>query len=148
MNTRSLAARLKRLEFRRAPDYQQHTFHIYAVNSKGRPCTQCGWGSPRTNISRLMANPLRKRKPSVCLRLRKRRPAMRALHRRLLRLEDQFGPPVETEYSKELRRRIEAGRRRVAAARSETYVPWRPNVSIPGLTRAEAIFRGGRDRPR
>jgi len=27
---------------------------------------------------------------------------------------DRFGPPVETAYSRELRRRIEAGRRRVA----------------------------------
>jgi hypothetical protein len=45
---------------------------------------------------------------------------MRALHRRLLRLEDRFGSPVETEYSGELRRRIEAGRRRVAAMQGET----------------------------
>ena len=35
MNTRSLAARLKRLEFRRAPDYQRHTFELCAVDSKG-----------------------------------------------------------------------------------------------------------------
>ena len=35
MNTRSLAARLKRLEFRPAPDYQRHTFELCAVDSKG-----------------------------------------------------------------------------------------------------------------
>jgi hypothetical protein len=35
MNTRSLAARLKRLEFRLAPDYLRHTFEICAVDSKG-----------------------------------------------------------------------------------------------------------------
>ena len=34
MNTRSLAARLKRLEFRRAPVYQRHTFELCAVGSK------------------------------------------------------------------------------------------------------------------
>jgi hypothetical protein len=27
-------------------------------------------------------------------------PAMRALHRRFLRLENRFGPPVETDYSR------------------------------------------------
>ena len=42
---------------------------------------------------------------------------MIALHRRLARLKDRFGPPVETEYSRELRGRIEAGRQRVVEAR-------------------------------
>jgi hypothetical protein len=72
---------------------------------------------------------------------------MRALHRRLRHLMMDFGPPVETEYSREVRRRIEAGRRRVAAARSETHVPWRPRVPIAGLTLADAIFQG-RERAR
>ena len=36
MNTRSLAARLKRLEFRLAPDYQPPTFEICAVDSKAQ----------------------------------------------------------------------------------------------------------------
>jgi hypothetical protein len=36
MNTRSLAARLKRLEFRRAPDYQLPTIEICAVDSKAQ----------------------------------------------------------------------------------------------------------------
>ena len=66
---------------------------------------------------------------------------MRALHRRLLRLEDRFGPPVETEYSRELRRRIEAGRRRVAEARGIPYVPPR-YADFTQLTLAEAILRG------
>jgi hypothetical protein len=35
MNTRSPAARLKSLEFRRAPDYHRHTFELCAVDSKG-----------------------------------------------------------------------------------------------------------------
>ena len=52
------------------------------------------------------------------------------------------GPPVETEYMRELWRRIEAGRRRVAAARGEPYVPLRPRAHVPGLTLAKAIFRG------
>jgi hypothetical protein len=38
--------------------------------------------------------------------------------------------------------RIRGSTRRVAAARSETYVPWRPSDPIPALTLAEAIFRG------
>ena len=72
---------------------------------------------------------------------------MRALHRRLLRLEDRFGPPVETEASRELRRRIEAGRRRVAEWMGEAYVPLPPPTEVTGLTLPEAIFRG-RDRTR
>jgi len=36
MNTRSLAARLKRLEFRQAPDYQLPTSEIRAVHSKAQ----------------------------------------------------------------------------------------------------------------
>ena len=67
---------------------------------------------------------------------------MKAIHRRLRRLEDRFGPPVETEYSRELERRIEAGLRRVAAATGEPYVPWRPTTPVAGLTLEEAIRRG------
>ena len=71
---------------------------------------------------------------------------MRALQRRLLRLEDRFGPPVETEYSRELRRRIEAGLRRVAEARGIPYVPPR-YADFTQLTLAEALQRR-RDRAR
>ena len=72
---------------------------------------------------------------------------MRALHRRLLRLEDRFGPAIETEASRELRRRIEAGRRRVAEWMGEAYVPLPPPTDVTGLTLPEAIVRG-RDRAR
>jgi hypothetical protein len=39
---------------------------------------------------------------------------MKTIIRRLRRLEDRFCPPVETEFSRHLLARIEAGRRRVA----------------------------------
>lgn len=67
---------------------------------------------------------------------------MRTIDRRLRRLEGRFGPSVETEYSRELRRRIEAGRRRVAEARGEAYVPWQLSASLLGSTLAERILRG------
>ena len=35
---------------------------------------------------------------------------------RLRRLEDRFGPPIETEFARRLRARMEVGRRRVVAA--------------------------------
>jgi hypothetical protein len=55
---------------------------------------------------------------------------MKAISRRLCRLEDRYLPPVETEYSRELQRRIEAGRRRVAEMRGETYVPLPLTMSL------------------
>jgi len=42
---------------------------------------------------------------------------MKAVTRRLRRLEDRFGPAIETEFSRRLHERMEAGRRRVAAVR-------------------------------
>ena len=42
---------------------------------------------------------------------------MKTIIRRLRRLEDQFCPPMETESSRRLRARLEAGLRRVAEAR-------------------------------
>ena len=42
---------------------------------------------------------------------------MKAVIRRLRRLEERFGPPVETEFTRRLRERMEAGRRRVEEAR-------------------------------
>ena len=66
---------------------------------------------------------------------------MKALDRRLRRLEERFGPPVETEYTRKLWRRIEAGRRRVAADRGEPYVPWVPNPEFAGLTLTEVARR-------
>jgi hypothetical protein len=59
---------------------------------------------------------------------------MKAMDRRLRRLEDRYGPPVETEYSRELQRRIEAG--------GEAYEQPPPPTGVTGLTLAEAILRG------
>jgi hypothetical protein len=42
---------------------------------------------------------------------------VKAIVRRLRRLEDRFCPPVETESDRHLLARIEAGRRRLAEAR-------------------------------
>jgi len=42
---------------------------------------------------------------------------MQAIIRRLRKLEERFGPAVETECTRRLRERIEAGRRRLAQAR-------------------------------
>jgi hypothetical protein len=39
---------------------------------------------------------------------------MKAIVRRLRRLEDRFYPSVETEFSRRLRERVEAARRRLA----------------------------------
>jgi hypothetical protein len=48
---------------------------------------------------------------------------------------------------RELRRRIETGRRRVAAVQGGNYVPWQPSAPVLGLRLAEAILRG-RERAR
>jgi hypothetical protein len=42
---------------------------------------------------------------------------MKAVIRRLRRLEGRLGPAIQTEFDRQLRERIEAGRRRVAEAR-------------------------------
>jgi hypothetical protein len=68
---------------------------------------------------------------------------MKAMDRRLRRLEDRYGPPVETEYSRELQRWIEAGCPRVAAAMGEAYEQPPPPTGVTGLTLAEAILPGG-----
>jgi hypothetical protein len=72
---------------------------------------------------------------------------MKAIARRLRRLEDRYGPPVETEYSRELQRRIEAGCRRVAEAMGEAHEQPPPPTGVTGLTLAGAILRG-RERAR
>jgi hypothetical protein len=71
---------------------------------------------------------------------------MKAMDRRLRWLEDRFGLAPETEASRELRRRIEAGRRRVAECRGIPYVPPR-YADFTQLTLAEALQRR-RDRAR
>lgn len=45
-------------------------------------------------------------------------PKMRAIQSRLRSLEVRLGPPIESEFSRRLRERIEAARQRVAAARA------------------------------
>jgi len=42
---------------------------------------------------------------------------MKIIIRRLRKLENRFGPPVETRFTRLLRQRIEEGRQRVAQAR-------------------------------
>ena len=46
MNTRSLLARLKRLEFRPAPDYQPPTLEMCALDSKGEILYRMPLGQP------------------------------------------------------------------------------------------------------
>jgi hypothetical protein len=48
---------------------------------------------------------------------------MKAIIRRLSRLEQRFGPPVETEFSRRLHERIAEGRRRLAEARERGEWP-------------------------
>ena len=48
---------------------------------------------------------------------------MKELMRRLDRVEAQIGPAEETETSRSLRRRLEAGRRRVAEWRAQEGLP-------------------------
>ena len=48
---------------------------------------------------------------------------MKAIVRRLHRLEDQFGSPGETEYDLWLRERLEAAHRRIAEARKRGELP-------------------------
>jgi hypothetical protein len=48
---------------------------------------------------------------------------MKAIVRRLLRLEDRFGSSGETEYDLWLRQRMEAAHRRIAEARKRGELP-------------------------
>jgi hypothetical protein len=57
MSTRSLAARLKRLEFQSQPGFQPPQIELCAVDSKAQTLYIMRLGSPGTNISRLTANP-------------------------------------------------------------------------------------------
>lgn len=52
---------------------------------------------------------------------------MKTIVRRLRWLEEAIGPPVETEFSRCLREKIEAGRRRVAEAQERGLLPPTPN---------------------
>jgi hypothetical protein len=74
---------------------------------------------------------------------------MKAITRRLRKLEDRFGPPVETESSRRLRERLEAGRRRVAELRGRpVQAPQRQNVTNvrPSMEAIVKILQSGRQR--
>jgi hypothetical protein len=68
---------------------------------------------------------------------------MKTIVRRLRKLEDRFCPPVETEFDRQLRGRIEAGRRRVAE-----HGEWCGSVddgeeeNLAGLSMIEILHRG------
>ena len=69
---------------------------------------------------------------------------MKNITSRILRLEERFGPPVETESTRRLRERIEAGRRRVAQWREREgiSVSDQDRENLSGLTETEILHRG------
>jgi hypothetical protein len=76
---------------------------------------------------------------------------VKTIIRRLRRLEDRFCPPVETEFSRLLRDRIEAGRRRLAQSGGldgrVRSADDREHEDVSGLS-LEQILHRGRDRVR
>jgi len=75
---------------------------------------------------------------------------MKPITRRLRKLETRFGPPVETKFDRQLRARIEAGRRRVAPWREQQGISVRDlvemvsvNVPIVALFRIVATALNG-----
>jgi hypothetical protein len=79
---------------------------------------------------------------------------VKALIRRLCRLEDRFGPAIETDFSRRMHERIKAGRRRVAEMREslglsppEDWPPYdRDDGHLPMIDRIKARLHRGRDR--
>ena len=77
---------------------------------------------------------------------------MKSISRRIRRLEERFGPAVETAFSRRLRERIEAGRRRLAEAKE--CGEWSGPVDddegedIAGLSVTEILHLGARGRQR
>jgi len=71
---------------------------------------------------------------------------MKAIFRRLKRLEDRRQPSEETESSQRLRERIEAGRRRVENARQRLGLPpaeeWPLEYPSEPLTISQLLHRG------
>ena len=69
---------------------------------------------------------------------------MKSIIRRLRKLEDRFGPPVETASTRRLRERIEAGRRRVAQWREQKGISVRDQdgENLSGLSVTEILHRG------
>ena len=69
---------------------------------------------------------------------------MKAITRRLRKLEDRLGPPVETEFDRQLRARLVAGQRRVAQWRQQEGISVRDQdrENLSGLTETEILHRG------
>jgi len=71
---------------------------------------------------------------------------MKAIIRRLRKLEERFGPPVETESTRRLRKRIEAGLRRLAEARERGEwcgsIAHEERENLTGLSVTEILHRG------
>jgi hypothetical protein len=69
---------------------------------------------------------------------------MKYISRRLCRLEDRFGPPIETVFSRRLGERLEAGRRRVAQLRDQEGIAGSDQVrkNLVGLSVIEILQRG------
>jgi hypothetical protein len=72
---------------------------------------------------------------------------MKAISKRLGRLEDRFGLGPETEYDRQVRERVETFLRRVAERRARGGLPPleaddRQREDLTGLTIAEIIRRG------
>jgi hypothetical protein len=79
--------------------------------------------------------------------------SMKSIKRRIAKLEKQLLPPAETASSRELRKLLEAGRRRVEAYRIANGLP-DPEEGLPphkvhttrGIQRIMDILHEGRDR--
>ena len=72
------------------------------------------------------------------------RKRMKAITRRLRMLENRLGPPVETQFDRQLRARIEAGRRRVAQWQEQERISVRDQneENLSGLSITEILHRG------
>ena len=64
--------------------------------------------------------------------------AVKAIARRLRRLEDRLGPAIETDFDRQLRARIEAGRQRVAQ--------WCGNAAVAEVRQQEHRAKPGQIR--
>ncbi len=75
---------------------------------------------------------------------------MKSVDRRLLKLNDRFGPAIETEFSRRLRERIITARRRIAEARErgelEPCAEVRPRDAQNGRQPIAEILQSARRR--
>ena len=73
---------------------------------------------------------------------------MTSISRRIRRLEDRLGPPVETASLRRLRERLDAARRRIAKAEGREYGDSAPNTmrreseNLSSLTVTQILHRG------